>query len=388
MTSSRSTRALALAAVALLTLAVPCFPEAALAQPSSAATDASTTRVAPAVSEVRSAPTEVDPRALAPLVERGCTACHSLDGAPGQGPTFVGLVGSHHGAYRDGERVSVHVDDAYLARAITEPNAEITEGFGPGFMPRYRLEDAERDALIRALHAVPSEVAPSPGTWWPLGLGLFLFVIGHLALSSSPWRGWMIARLGERGFLFLYSALAFAGLGLVVWGYARAPYVMLFQPSPWMRWIPNLAMPLAFVLLTVGMTTPSPTAAGQGARAAEGPHGIVRITRHPGLWGFALWGLAHVPANGDLRSSLVFLSVAFLAFAGMVHIDLRRAQTGGEAWERFERATSIVPFWAIARGRQTLALRELGVWRVVLGLVIWAGVFHLHRWLLGVSPLP
>ncbi|GAB4109863.1 MAG: hypothetical protein OHK0013_45560 [Sandaracinaceae bacterium] len=325
---------------------------------------------------------------LAPLSRHGCTACHSLDGSERQGPTFVGLAGSHRGVYRDGERVTVIADAAYLRRAIEAPDAEIAEGFVPGYMPRIRLEAAEIDALVAAIAAVPAEATPASGDWVPLALGLFFFVLGHLALSSAPFRGWIVARLGAGGFAGLYSLVAALSLAAIVWGWGRAPYVVLFEPPTWARWIPNVLMPIAIVFMVLGFTTPSATAAGQEQRAAEGPRGIHRITRHPSLWGFGLWGLSHLGPNGDLRSSLVFVGIAFLSFAGMVHIDLRRAASGGEAWERYERATSVFPFVAILARRQKLVLGELGWWRVLLALVVWGASLHFHRALLGVSALP
>lgn len=327
--------------------------------------------------------------ATEPLRTHGCVGCHSLDGAQNQGPTFQGLAGSSRGVLRDGERVTVVADEAYLRRAIETPNAEIADGFDPGFMPTFDLEGAEVDALVTAVQAVPADGAPtSPGTWIPLALGLVLFVLGHLALSSAPLRGPLVARMGEAKFQGLYSLVAAVGLGLIVWGYLLAPYVILFEPPTWTRWIPNVVVPLAYVLLVLGFTTPSPTIAGMADKAAEGPKGIQRITRHPALWGFALWGLAHIPPNGDLRSTLVFVSIAFLGLAGMVHIDLRRAATGSEAWERYEQQTSVFPFVAIVAGRQKLALGELGWWRILIGVLAWAAMLHLHRWLIGVSPLP
>jgi uncharacterized membrane protein len=326
--------------------------------------------------------------ALAPLARHGCTGCHSLDGSERQGPTFVGLAGSHRGVYRDGERVTVIADAEYLRRAIEAPDAEIAEGFVPGYMPRIRLEAVEIDALVAAIAAVPAEAAPASGDWIPLTLGLFFFVLGHLALSSAPFRGWIVARLGAGGFAGLYSLVAALSLAAIVWGWGRAPYVVLFEPPTWARWIPNVLMPIALLFMVLGFTTPAPTTAGQEKRAAEGPRGIHRITRHPALWGFGLWGLSHLGPNGDLRSSLVFVGIAFLSFAGMVHIDLRRAASGGEAWERYERATSVFPFVAIVARRQKLVLGELGWWRVLLALVVWGASLHFHRALLGVSALP
>jgi hypothetical protein len=239
----------------------------------------------------------------APLREHGCVGCHSLDGAAGQGPSFVGLAGSHRGVYRDGERVTVVADDAYLRRAIEAPDAEIAEGYAAGFMPRFELDETEVVALVAAIGSVPTQPAPSSGTWWPLAVGLFLFVFGHLAMSSAPLRGPLVTRFGEGGFQGLYSLVAFVGLGLIVWGYTLAPYVLIFEPPTWTRWIPNVVMPLAYTLLVMGYTTPSPTMAGMADRAASGPKGIQRITRHPALWGFALWGLAHRPMAISSRAS-------------------------------------------------------------------------------------
>jgi uncharacterized membrane protein len=67
----------------------------------------------------------------------------------------------------------------------------------------------------------------------------------------------------------------------------------------------HLAIPviaLAFFLGIQGLLAPNPTSVGQqGALAKEGTiHGVVRITRHPFLWGVAIWAAFHVSANGNL----------------------------------------------------------------------------------------
>jgi uncharacterized membrane protein len=106
------------------------------------------------------------------------------------------------------------------------------------------------------------------------------------------------------------------------------------------------------------------------------------------LWAFALWGLAHIPINGDLRSLLLFSSMTALAFIGMVHIDARRARAFPDAWAPIARTTSVIPFAAIASGRNKLVLREIGIVRVLIGLFFWAAFLHLHKGIIGVSPLP
>jgi cytochrome c2 len=61
----------------------------------------------------------------------GCSACHSLTGAAGAGPSFKGLAGSSV-ALDTGQAVTA--DDAYLARAIADPDAEIVKGYHAGLM--------------------------------------------------------------------------------------------------------------------------------------------------------------------------------------------------------------------------------------------------------------
>ena len=61
----------------------------------------------------------------------GCAGCHSLDGSAGAGPTVKGLAGSTV-TLDDGSTVTAN--DAYLAEAITDPDAKIVKGYGSGVM--------------------------------------------------------------------------------------------------------------------------------------------------------------------------------------------------------------------------------------------------------------
>lgn len=61
----------------------------------------------------------------------GCSGCHSLDGTAGAGPTMKGLAGSKV-TLSDGTTVTA--DDAYLATAITDPDAQIVQGHQKGIM--------------------------------------------------------------------------------------------------------------------------------------------------------------------------------------------------------------------------------------------------------------
>jgi len=82
--------------------------------------------------------------------------------------------------------------------------------------------------------------------------------------------------------------------------------------------------------------------------------GVTRITRHPQAWGQLLWCVAHTAWIGN--SFMVWTSLALCAHHafGCWHGDLRLARQYGEAFEELKRRTSVVPFAAIADGRQQL----------------------------------
>jgi cytochrome c oxidase subunit 2 len=70
----------------------------------------------------------------------GCGACHSINGAPGIGPTWFGLAGSQV-PLTDGSVVTA--DDAYLHESIKAPQAKIVAGFETQLMPTYGFTDEQ-----------------------------------------------------------------------------------------------------------------------------------------------------------------------------------------------------------------------------------------------------
>jgi len=95
-------------------------------------------------------PVPVASAGLAVLQARDCLVCHSADGAVSVGPTFKGIFGRKEIVVVDGEEEELVVDEAYLQRAIQEPNAEIVKGYPPA-MPPVRLTDQELEEVIAYL---------------------------------------------------------------------------------------------------------------------------------------------------------------------------------------------------------------------------------------------
>jgi uncharacterized membrane protein len=217
-----------------------------------------------------------------------------------------------------------------------------------------------------------------------LVLACLVFLATHF-VSSTPLRAAAVSAMGEKAWLGLYTVVSFATIGWMVWAYNRAPVEQLW--AGW-RLAPAVLMPFAFILLAGGLLTRNPSAVGQhkALKAEEPARGMLRVTRHPMMWGFMLWALAHILARGELKSTLFFGTFLVLAGLGAALIDARKARTLGEDWKRFAAVTSYLPFAAIAQGRNRLAAGEIGLRGPVVGLVLYAVFFWFHAALFGARP--
>ncbi|HXF66381.1 MAG TPA: NnrU family protein [Burkholderiales bacterium] len=217
-------------------------------------------------------------------------------------------------------------------------------------------------------------------------LACAVFLATH-GVASTPLRARLVAALGERGYLGLYSAVALAALGWMILAYSSAPYIALWQPGA-LRWLPAALMPLATTLVASGLMARNPALIGQehALRAAEPARGILRVTRHPVMWGIALWAALHVAARGDLAALVFFGSFLALAAGGTALIDARRRAALGPVWERYAAATSNVPFAAILSRRNRLAPAEIGCKPLAAGLALYLALLAAHEPLIGARP--
>ena len=86
--------------------------------------------------------------------EKGCLACHSLDGSRGVGPTFKGLYHKQQVVLQNGKKITITVDDAYLRESIRFPKAKIVEGFQPIMPDIPGLKDDDVEALVEFIEGV------------------------------------------------------------------------------------------------------------------------------------------------------------------------------------------------------------------------------------------
>jgi len=212
-----------------------------------------------------------------------------------------------------------------------------------------------------------------------LALAALFWVALHLGIAG-PLRPALMPRLGENGYRGLFSVLSAAGLVWLALAYRAAPYQPLWAPAPF--WVPAVLVLLGFVLLAYSLGPANPTQVGAERMGADLPvRGITRITRHPMLWGFALWAAAHLTVNGHVAGLLLFGAILVTALNGMVSIDRKRAARLGPAWDDFARRTSRLPFAAILSGRGELKLGELALWRLALGIALYVAALWLHGFL-------
>jgi uncharacterized membrane protein len=208
------------------------------------------------------------------------------------------------------------------------------------------------------------------------------FLATHF-ISSTPLRAKLVGALGEWPYRGVYSVVAFATLVWMIWAYAGAPREALLWPP--LRLVPILVMPFAFILIACGYRR-NPTVVGAERLLAdpEPARGMIRITRHPVMWGIMLWAAAHVLARGDVKSLIFFGGFFVLALVGTVAMDSRKKSD--PHWPRFAALTSHVPFVAIVQGRNRLVWREIGWPSPAIGVLLFAAVFAAHPWLFGARP--
>ncbi|HEX8443333.1 MAG TPA: NnrU family protein [Allosphingosinicella sp.] len=210
-----------------------------------------------------------------------------------------------------------------------------------------------------------------------LALGTIAFVGTHLAMSH-PLRMRLVGQLGEAGFSLLYSLVAFATLGWMIWAYQSADAWPLWTaPDP--AWTAASLIMLVASILLIGSLIRNPAFPHPGAaKLAKAPaRGVYAITRHPMNWSFILWALTHIAVYGSLRNLIVAAGILVLAVAGSIGQD-RKKRALLTDWSQWQARTSFIPFGALLSGRAKWR-DALPSWiAIVGGFVLWLAVTSLH----------
>jgi len=220
------------------------------------------------------------------------------------------------------------------------------------------------------------------------------FVLLHLVVSGTRVRDALTGRIGQGPYMGLFSLASLAGLVwlAIAFGQARgaAWNEAYWGLTPTTGYLQIVLQLLALLLVAPGLTTPNPTSVRQEG-ALDRPDlikGMLRITRHPFLWGVAVWAFGHLLVNGERASIVLFGAMLVLAIFGTASIDAKRKRALGSKWDAFADQTSNIPFGAILSGRQSLDIGEIGWWRILLAVAIWAVLLWGHPYAFGVRALP
>lgn len=145
-------------------------------------------------------------------------------------------------------------------------------------------------------------------------IGLVVFLGAHLFVTMRDRRAALVAKLGEWPYKGLFSLVSIVGIVLIGYGFARyraSGPIMIWSPPGWTRHIVEALMWPASILVA----------------AAYIPGNIKRVLKHPMLVGVKTWAVAHLCANGDLGSIILFGAV--LLWAGYDRMTLKRRSDPG-----------------------------------------------------------
>lgn len=223
---------------------------------------------------------------------------------------------------------------------------------------------------------------------FPLISLLLTFLIIHSFSSVPKIRKSLIDFFGERNYLKIYSLISFIILIKLFDIAIKAPYIEVWKKNYFLCLIPHLLMPISFILLAFGITTPNPLSILTPTNGFNPNHPgfIIRITRHPILLSIIVWSGCHLFPNGSLPLILLFGSFFIFSIIGIFIVDNKIKRSVGKwNWINLSKGTSIIsltPFLYKSNFNKNDLLR------IILGFVLYA-VFlnYLHEFFFKVNPL-
>ena len=210
-------------------------------------------------------------------------------------------------------------------------------------------------------------------------LALIAFVGSHF-LMSHPLRAPMVARLGENAFRGVYSLVSLATFAWVVMAFRAAPRGAYLWVSDDVIWGIASGLMLLGAILFVGSLIGNPAMPAPGAEAAakKPVHGVFHITRHPMMWGFALWAIVHALVAPYAASLALTGGLLILALGGSAGQDRKKAVLMGAAWADWSSRTHFMPFGAQLTGKAAWKTAWPGLTLVLAGIVVWLGISYVH----------
>lgn len=220
-----------------------------------------------------------------------------------------------------------------------------------------------------------------PADWMEFAAALLVFLFAHTAPRATGLRDAAVVRFGAGAYVAAYSLVSLALLAWLITAALRAPYLEIWPPSATTHASALALMLPACLLFAGGAMRPNPLSVAFASQPFD-PRapGVLALTRHPILWGFALWALAHLTANGDLVSAILFGGMGAFSLVGMRVMDRRaRREMGDAAWAETVANLRAGDVSALATRRALL--------EAAAGILLFAGLLRAHELVIGVDPL-
>jgi uncharacterized membrane protein len=225
-------------------------------------------------------------------------------------------------------------------------------------------------------------------TVW-IALWAVSFLASHLIISSAAVRARLISAVGDQPYRGIYSLVAAATLGPLIYEFARNKhagpllwYLRAVAPVRWLAWILMLT---ALILFVGSFINPNP--AGMAPGGSTEPRGILKITRHPSFVAFSLFGIAHMLMNGWAGDVIFFGMFPALGILGGIHQDQRKIRELGDRYREFVAKTSFVPFAALISGRARWTSDDMPWAAIGAGVALTVAILALHPTIFGGNPL-
>ena len=181
--------------------------------------------------------------------------------------------------------------------------------------------------------------------------GVVLWSIAHLFPAIAPGvRGNLSAKLGEGPYKGLFALGIILALVLIVSGWKAAIPMPVYAPPLYGSPIPSALLLLALVFFVASKT----------------PNNLKRYIRHPQMAAVFFWGVSHLLTNGDIRSLLLFGSLAIWSILEMFFINKREG-----TWQK----PGSVPL-----------IKD--VITIVVAILVFSGLAYFHGSLFGVAAIP
>ncbi len=208
-----------------------------------------------------------------------------------------------------------------------------------------------------------------------VALAMGAFVLSHVVIARSGLKAWLLRRFGQSAYLLGYSLLSVLLLSSVIAALRASERITLWTAPVWSFPFAALATLAGFILLMIGSLTPNPLSVSflKTGYVPQRP-GFVGWVRHPIIWGLSLWGLAHIPANGDWPSLVLFAGSAGFGLLGVWAVERRlKRSLGAKDWQRLQ------PGAGHMDRRAWIGL--------VSGIALWLILLAVHPHLFGADPL-